>query len=171
MHPATPETRLDSQARIVAADFADDQVRELLALHFAQMRGQSPADACHVLDIASLKSPDISLFALWRHETLLGVGALKALHDGTGEIKSMRTRPDAVGRGVGGRILEHIIEEAVRRGYRRLSLETGSGPAFEAALKLYRRRGFAEGEPFGGYPPTDFTVFLHLDLPAPERGP
>ena len=166
MLPATPEARLVAQARIVAADFEDHQVRELLALHFAQMRGQSPADACHVLSIDSLKAPDISLFSLWEDEDLLGVGALKALGDATGEIKSMRTRPDAVGRGVGGRILEHLIAEATRRGYRRLSLETGSGPAFEAALALYRRRGFVEGEPFGGYPPTDFTVFLHLDLPA-----
>lgn len=157
---------MDARARIVAADFENAQLRDLLALHFAEMRGQSPADACHVLNIESLRAPDISLFSLWENETLLGVGALKALDDRTGEVKSMRTRPDATGRGVGARILEHIIAEATARGYRRLSLETGSGPAFEAALALYRRRGFKAGEPFGGYPPTDFTVFLHLDLPA-----
>lgn len=153
-------------ARIVAADFDDKQVRDLLALHFAAMRGQSPADACHVLDLAGLQSPDIALYALWADDRLLGLGALKALDATTGEIKSMRTAPEALGQGVGARILEHLIAEAAARGYRRLSLETGSGPDFAAALALYRRRGFVDGPPFGGYAPTPFTTFLHLDLPA-----
>jgi len=157
---------LDVGTRIVAADFDDPRVRDLLALHFAAMRGQSPADACHVLDLSGLQHPDIALYALWEDDRLLGLGALKALDAATGEVKSMRTRPDALRRGVGARILEHLIGEARARGYRRLSLETGSGPDFEAALALYRRRGFVDGPPFGGYAPTPFTTFLHLDLSA-----
>jgi putative acetyltransferase len=157
---------LDVGTRIVAADFDDPRVRDLLALHFAAMRGQSPADACHVLDLGGLQHPDIALYALWEDDRMLGLGALKALDAATGEVKSMRTRPDALRRGVGARILEHLIGEAGARGYRRLSLETGSGPDFEAALALYRRRGFVDGPPFGGYAPTPFTTFLHLVLPA-----
>lgn len=153
-------------SRIVAANFDDAQVRDLLALHFAAMRGQSPADACHVLDLGRLQGPDIALCALWDEDRLLGLGGLKALDAATGEIKSMRTAPEALGRGVGARILEHLIGEARARGYRRLSLETGSGPDFAAALALYRRRGFVDGPSFGGYAPTPFTTFLHLDLPA-----
>lgn len=153
-------------SRIVAANFDDAQVRDLLALHLAAMRGQSPADACHVLDLGGLQGPDITLYALWGEDRLLGLGGLKALGAATGEIKSMRTAPEALGRGVGARILEHLIGEARARGYRRLSLETGSGPDFAAALALYRRRGFVDGPPFGGYAPTPFTTFLHLDLPA-----
>jgi putative acetyltransferase len=153
-------------SRIVAANFDDAQVRDLLALHFAAMRGQSPADACHVLDLGGLQGPDIALYALWDEDRLLGLGGLKALDAATGEIKSMRTAPEALGRGVGARILEHLIGEARARGYRRLSLETGSGPDFAAALALYRRRGFVDGPSFGGYAPTPFTTFLHLDLPA-----
>jgi putative acetyltransferase len=49
-------------------------------------------------------------------------------------------------------------------GLRRLSLETGSGPAFEPALALYRKRGFQHGEPFGDYVPSAFNQFLHLSL-------
>jgi putative acetyltransferase len=45
-----------------------------------------------------------------------------------------------------------------------LSLETGSGPFFQPALALYRRRGFVEGEPFGEYERSDFNQFLHLTL-------
>jgi len=153
-------------SRIVAANFDDAQVRDLLALHFAAMRGQSPADACHVLDLGGLQGPNIALCALWDEDRLLGLGGLKALDAATGEIKSMRTAPEALGRGVGARILEHLIGEARARGYRRLSLETGSGPDFAAALALYRRRGFVDGPSFGGYAPTPFTTFLHLDLPA-----
>lgn len=56
------------------------------------------------------------------------------------------------------------IGAARARGMRRLSLETGSGPAFEAALALYRRRGFVDGDPFGGYGRSNFNQFLHLML-------
>ena len=56
------------------------------------------------------------------------------------------------------------IEEARARSYRRLSLETGSGEAFEAALALYRRRGFVSGGAFGGYVASDFNQFMHLEL-------
>jgi len=95
---------------------------------------------------------------------VLGVGALKALGAGAGEVKSMRTHPDHLRKGVGAAILETIIGEAHARGYRRLSLETGRGPAFEAALALYRRRGFRNGEAFADYEPSAFNQFLHLDL-------
>jgi len=92
------------------------------------------------------------------------MGALKALAQGHGEIKSMRTHPAFLRRGVAAALLDHIIAEAGRRGMTRLSLETGSGPAFEPALALYRRRGFVEGEPFADYVRSDFNRFLHLDL-------
>ena len=64
-------------------------------------------------------------------------------------------------------LLEHIIGVARSRGYARLSLETGSGPAFEPALALYRKRGFVDGDAFGDYVRSDFNQFLHLDITAP----
>lgn len=94
----------------------------------------------------------------------MGIGALKQLSPSTGEIKSMRTKDQYLRRGVGLAILNHIITVARKRGYRRLSLETGSGAEFEAALNLYRKRGFENGEPFGDYKPTAFNQFLHMQL-------
>ncbi len=106
----------------------------------------------------------MSVWTVWDGEGLMGVGALKQLSASTGEIKSMRTDPGHLRKGVGLALLDHIISEARRRGYRRLSLETGSGPDFEAALSLYRRRGFENGAPFGDYEPSAFNQFLHLEL-------
>ena len=137
-----------------------DDVRALLALHFAEMRAESPPSACHVLPIDDLRHPAIRFFSL-RDETgtLLGVGALKALEPGHGEIKSMRTAPAALGLGVGGALLVHLTATALAMGVTRLSLETGNSPLFAAANRLYLRDGFQPCGPFGGYSATPFTLF------------
>lgn len=141
-------------------EFDRDDVRALLALHFVEMRADSPPHACHVLPIDELAGPAIRLFCLRNDNgNLLGVGALKALDPGHGEIKSMRTSPAALGQGVGGAILGHLIATAREIGLTRLSLETGNSDLFAAANRLYRRDGFKPCGPFGGYPATPFTIF------------
>ena len=85
------------------------------------------------------------------------------LGDGTGELKSMRTHLDHLRKGVTAALLKYILDGARARDLRRLSLETGSGPAFEPALALYRERGFTDGEAFD-YVRSDFNQFLHLSL-------
>ena len=145
-------------------DFEDDRVKALLTRHLEGMHANSPAGHVFALDWSGLQQPEISFYALWEGEDLLGVGALKELEPGAGEIKSMRTADAHLRKGVGAAILEHIIAEALRRGYKRLSLETGSGTAFEPALELYRKYGFSEGGAFDGYEKSPFNQFLHLDL-------
>ena len=145
-------------------DLSGQQVRDLLAVHLAGMRQNSPPGSVHALDLSGLQSPGVSIWTAWDGGQLMGIGALKQLSPSTGEVKSMRTDPRHLRKGVGLRILNHIIAEAVERGYRRLSLETGSGAEFEAALHLYRKRGFENGEPFGDYKPTAFNQFLHMQL-------
>ena len=148
-----------SQADLAAAD-----VRALLAVHLSGMHASSPPDHVYALDLSGLQAPDVTVWTARIDGALAGIVALRDLGDGTGELKSMRTHPDYLRKGVAAALLEYAIGEARARGYGRLSLETGSGAAFEPALALYRRRGFAEGEAFGGYVPTTFNQLLHLPL-------
>ena len=147
-----------------ADDLDSPDVLELLDLHFAGMRASSPPEACHVLPIDGLRDPALTFWAAREDGELVGVGALKELEPGHGEVKSMRTSPKHLGRGVGGAILAHIMSEARRRGYTRVSLETGSTAEFAGALRLYQREGFQPCGPFGGYPESPFTRFFTQEL-------
>lgn len=141
---------------------ADVQV--LLALHVRAMTTASPPDACHVLPGNALDQPSITVFTARENGRLVGMGALRELSVDDAEIKSMRTVPEALGRGVGRAVLGHLIEAAMARGYRRLCLETGTTPEFTPALRMYDRAGFKRCEPFGGYLASPFTRFLSLEL-------
>ena len=145
-------------------DLSGEQVRALLALHLSAMHANSAPGHVFALDLSGLKVPEITVWSVWDRSKLLGIGALKTLGESSGEIKSMRTHPDHLRRGVAAALLSHLVAEARRRGYRRLSLETGSGPSFEPALALYRRHGFTDGAAFGDYVQSDFNQFLHLEL-------
>lgn len=145
-------------------DLSGDQVRALLALHLAGMHANSPACHVYALDLGGLKQPNITVWSVWDNASLAGIGALKRHDADQAEIKSMRTHPDHLRRGVAATLLEHIIATARAGGACRLSLETGRGEAFEPALAMYRRRGFVDGGPFAGYEANAFSQFLHLDL-------
>lgn len=145
-------------------DLAGEATQALLALHLAGMHANSPPGSVFALDLSGLKAAEVTLWSVREGDAVLGVGALKVFEPRAGEIKSMRTHPDHLRRGVAAALLDHIIGEARRRGLQGLSLETGSGPAFEPALALYRRRGFVNGGPFGDYVQSGFNQFLHLPL-------
>ena len=145
-------------------DLTEEQTRGLLALHLSGMHASSPPGSVFALDLTGLQTPDVTVWTAWVEGRVAAIGALKMLSDGAAEVKSMRTHPDFLRMGAGAAILEAIIAAAIAKGVRRLSLETGSGAAFDAALALYRRRGFSNGAAFGGYEQSDFNQFLHLDL-------
>ena len=145
-------------------DLSSAATRELLRLHLVGMHANSPPGHVFALDLSGLLAPDVMVWTAWKGETACGMGALKSLDAGSGEVKSMRTHPDYLRQGIGAAILEHIIREARARGLHRLSLETGRGPAFEPALALYRKRGFVDGEAFADYVRSPFNQFLHLSL-------
>jgi putative acetyltransferase len=145
-------------------DFENAQLLALLRLHLAGMHANSPPGSMNAFDLSGLQAPDISVYTAWRIDKLLGMAALRELDSVTGEIKSMRTDPAHLREGVAKALLDHIFRVARERGYWRLSLETGSGEAFEPALALYRKNGFVNGAAFGGYELTPFNQFLHLDL-------
>ena len=145
-------------------DLSSAPTRALLTLHLSGMQANSPAGHVFALDLSGLQVPEVTVWTAWAGEAIAGIGALKDLGDGSGEIKSMRTHPDHLRKGVGARILEQIIEEARARDLTRLSLETGSGPSFEPALAMYRKRGFQSGGAFSDYKSSAFNQFMHLEL-------
>lgn len=147
-----------------AGDLTDPSVLELLREHLAGMHATSPPGSVYALDLTGLQHPSVSLFTVWDGADLLGCGALKQLDATSGEIKSMRTAARHLRRGAAARLLDHLLEVARTRGYSRLCLETGSGPAFEPALALYRKYGFVPGPPFGDYAASEFNQFLYLEL-------
>lgn len=141
-------------------------VLALLNEHLTNMFELSPPENVFALDVSKLRAPDITFWTAWDGSVLLGCGALKELSASHGEIKSMRT-PNALRRtGAGRAILAHIVATARQRGYRTLSLETGSNPAFLPAQQLYRSCGFAACGPFGSYQADPHSVFMSLALAA-----
>ena len=57
-----------------------------------------------------------------------------------------------------------LLAESARRGYRRVSLETGSQDFFRPARTLYAKYGFVECGPFGDYVLDPNSVFMTLEL-------
>lgn len=150
--------------RVVEGQLSDPEVIALLEEHLQSMADHSPPQSVHALDIEGLSAPDVTFWSFWDDGSLLGCGALRQLGATEGEIKSMRTATAHLRKGVGAAILQHIIDEARRRGYLRLNLETGSGPAFAAALELYRKFGFTDCGPFATYREDPFSRFMTLAL-------
>lgn len=145
-------------------DLTHPAVQALLREHLAGMHAQSPPESVHALGLDRLRAPDITFWAVWEGEDLLGCGALRQLDDRHGELKSMRTAQAHLCRGVGSALLTHILDEARRRGLTRLSLETGSTPGFDPARRLYSRFGFTECGPFADYAEDPFSVFMTRPL-------
>ena len=145
-------------------DLSRPEIAELLKEHMAHMFLVTPRESVHALPIEGLRSPDITFWSVWENGELLGCGALKELDPQHGEIKSMRTASAHLRKGVARAVVRHIIAEAKRRGYGRLSLETGSMAAFEPARQLYATFGFIYCEPFGDYVNDPNSVFMTMEL-------
>ena len=145
-------------------DLRGPEIAALLETHMALMRSISPPDSVHALDLERLRAPNIAFWTAWNGADLLGCGALKQLDARHGEIKSMHTAARWRGRGVAAALLAHIVAQAQTRGYRRLSLETGSQMEFAPARAMYARHSFIECGPFGDYRPDPNSVFMTRGL-------
>lgn len=145
-------------------DLTGTEVIHLISEHLQGMAQNSPAESIHALNIEGLKKPEITFWTAWDQGELLGCGALKELDQKHGEIKSMRTSSSHLRKGVARTVLQFIIEEAKRRGYEQISLETGSMEAFEPARKLYVSFGFQYCQPFSDYIDDPNSVFMTMKI-------
>jgi len=138
----------------------DLQVIALIREHLESMAPTAPPESRHALDLDGLRRPDVTFWSIWDGGTLVGIGALKHLSSEHAEIKSMKTSTTYLRQGVASRMLSHILLEAEKRGYNRLSLETGSMQFFEPARKLYKSFGFEACDPFDSYVEDPNSVFM-----------
>ena len=149
---------------IRAGGLGDARVEALIRHHRDEARATTPAHNAHSLDSAGLNDPAVSFLSAWDGDTLLGIGALKELDAAHAELKSMRTAPDQLRRGIARALLAHLIALARERGYARLSLETGTAPMFAPANAMYEAAGFVDCAAFGGYPASPHNRFMTLTL-------
>ncbi|MGO9197023.1 MAG: GNAT family N-acetyltransferase [Acidimicrobiales bacterium] len=156
------------EGKISIDDPRAPDVRELLERHLAFANSHSPPEDVHALEVEGLLDPSVTFFSFRRDGDLLGVGALKQLDDRHAELKSMHTAQGLRGRGIGRAILDHLIGVARQRGVHRVSLETGSMPAFAPARSLYASAGFNPCSPFGDYRPSPNSTFMTLSLDGPD---
>ena len=142
-------------------------VASLLQEHLQSMAQLSPPESIHALDLDALRKPQITFWSAWQDDELMGCGALKQLDAAHGEIKSMRTASRHRRKGVAAAMLEHILDEAQRRAYTQLSMETGSMQGFEPARALYARYGFESCGPFADYTDDPNSVFMTRAVQRP----
>ena len=150
--------------RIVADDLSGEVIAQLIAFHLDDMSSWSPPESVHAMPRERLAEPDVAFFSAWQGDDLAGCGALKHLSPDHGELKSMRVDPAFLRQGIGEAILLHLMAEARRCGYTRLSLETGRPEPFRAARALYAKHGFAECPSFGDYLSDDFSLCMSRAL-------
>ena len=150
--------------KIIIDDLSGQEIADFLDQHIQDMKSTSSPESKHALDLERLKSPDITFWSIYDVGHLVGCGAIKELNQFQGEIKSMRTLTSMRGKGIASMLLNHIIETAKLRGYKKLNLESGSMAFFEPAHQLYLKHGFKFCQPFANYKEDPNSVFMALIL-------
>ncbi|MEU4541040.1 GNAT family N-acetyltransferase [Streptosporangium sp. NPDC023825] len=150
--------------KIVLDDLSGPEIAGFLDEHVQEMRSVTPLESKHALDLDELRRPEITFWSVMDGDSLVGCGAIKRLDAGHAEVKSMRTAPARKRNGTASLLLEHIITEAKRMGFTRLSLETGASEFFLPARKLYEKFGFDYCEPFADYRPDPCSVYMTRTL-------
>ena len=148
----------------IEGNFDNSEVNDLLKKHFIELRSVSPAGSTHVLDIDGLKDPSIKFWSLWEGKKLIGCGALKFLEKEHGEFKSIRVADEFRKKGIGERIINHLIFEAKKLKISKLSIETGAGEFFLPARNLFSKFGFKPLSPFAHYKEDPNSCYYSLDL-------
>ena len=145
-------------------NFEDPKVNELLNKHFIELRSVSPEGSTHVLDIPGLKISSIKFWSLWEDKNLIGCGALKFLDKNHGEFKSLRISDKFRNKGLGEKIINHLINEAKKLNIKKISVETGTGIFFKPARKLFEKCGFKHCKPFAHYIEDPNSCYFSKDI-------
>jgi putative acetyltransferase len=153
---------IERRIEIALEDPAEPEVAPLLHASDAYMASLYPAESNHMLDVASLRQPQVAFLVARVDGKALGCGAVVDSGEGWAEVKRMFVSPAARGLNIGRQLLDEIEAIAARRGARVLRLEMGG--AQPEALGLYRSAGFVEIGPFGAYAPDPLSIFMEKHL-------
>ena len=145
-------------------NYDNSEVNSLLTKHFIELRSVSPEGSTHVLDIPGLKDKSIKFWSLWNNDELMGCGALKLLSENHGEFKSIRVADKFRKKGIGAKIVSHLIEKAKSLNIKKISVETGAGIFFTPARKLFISSGFKKCGPFAHYKDDPNSCYFSLDI-------
>ena len=150
-----------SPAVIAIADPADSSVRVLIEALDQYMIPLYPAESNHLLDIETLRQPEMRFFAAYAGDQVMACGGCW-LHGDYAEIKRVFVNPKARGLGLAKKLMQRIEHEARDSGRAIARLETGIHQP--EALGLYRALGYAERGPFGDYAEDPYSVFMEKVL-------
>ena len=150
--------------KVIENNFDNVEVHNLLTKHFIELRSVSPDDSCHVLNIQGLKDPSIKFWSFWEENKLIGCAALKFLDKKHGEFKSIRVEDEFRGKGIGEKIISHLIDVSRKEGIKKLSIETGAGDFFSSARKLFKKFGFKTCAPFANYKEDPHSCYFDLEI-------
>ena len=146
---------------IAYLDWAADAVDAHFGLSLAALLGMPIPDYVdNALEKLCEGTPPSGVFYLVRDEagTPVGMGGLREVREGTGEIKRIYVPGILRGAGVGGRILDRLIADAREFGFRSLVLDTG--PFMTSAHRLYEAAGFVD---IPSYPEAEVPDELYSD--------
>lgn len=126
-------------------------------------------EANHILSVDELLAPEVSFFAAWQGDRIVGTGAVRRMAGEPdtaglpyGEIKRMYVEPALRGQRLGARLIETLEAALCAQGVSFALLETGRDQ--REAVRLYERSGYARRGPFGGYPDNGLSLFMQKRL-------
>jgi GNAT superfamily N-acetyltransferase len=152
-----------------AIEFDSDDVQALVIAQQAELRGADGRGDIGPVREAWMFAEPHGVFLVVRDEDgrALACGGITRFDADRAELKRMYVVPEARGQGLGRRLLGALEDEARRRGYRGVVLETGV--VHEAALALYRGAGYAPTPCWGPYSASPISCCFEKLLPPLEE--
>jgi GNAT superfamily N-acetyltransferase len=135
-----------------------EEIEKWFGLSLPPLLGASIPDYVEgALEKLCASAPPEGVFYIVRDDgVVVGMGGLRHVRDGVGEVKRIYVLRTARGGGVGARLLERLMSDARAFGYRELLLE--SAPFMKSAHKIYEAAGF-----------TDIAAYAEAEVPEALR--
>lgn len=101
------------------------------------------------------------LYLAYYEDKLAGCIGLRKIDEENCEMKRLYVRPEFRGKAIGNALVEKIISDAKKIGYKYMLLDTL--PFLGSAIKMYKGFGFYEVEGYNDSP-MDTSIYMKLDL-------